>query len=134
MLLTKYHDPFSPLGCFFSFKVVEECELQRPCCLGVHQELRVPCTELILVPVCSAPGVDLTSTAVNLELITNVLSKSIAPSPPPSCNVIHPTGFLKGIFDNDTSISVAFYQTAPLKRSRIKHAALLVFHFSPSMR
>lgn len=64
-------------------KVDEECELWRLCCLGVHQELRVPCSELILAPICSTLGVDITSSAVNLQLITNVLSKSIALNPVP---------------------------------------------------
>lgn len=36
---------------FFN-KAGEECELQRPCCLGVHQDLRVPCLVLILL-LCS---------------------------------------------------------------------------------
>lgn len=65
----------------FFKKVGEECELQRPCCLGVHQELRVPRSELILVSVCSALWVRLTRSAVNLQLIINVLSKSIALTP-----------------------------------------------------
>lgn len=109
---------------FFFNKVGEECELQRACCLGVHQELRLPCSELILVPVCLALGVDLTSSAANLQLITNVFCKSIALTPSLLYySIIHPMNSPRVITDGDTSISVAFYQAALLKCSLIKRAA-----------
>ena len=83
----------------------------------------------MLVPVCSAPVVELTLSAVNLQLITNVFSKSIAPFPLSAYAVIHPVSFPRGIFD--TSTPVAFHQTAPPLNSAVSNMLLTHTHAHP---